>query len=325
MAKRKRLSPARMGIWGGGEDTPETPSAPISAPPIAHVAGDASAVAALEEVTAELDRARIEGRLVQSIDLVAIEEGYLVRDRLLAGDDELQALVESIRSRGQQTPIEVVALQGGRFGLISGWRRLAALRQLLSETGDAQFATVKALLRSPETASDAYIAMVEENEIRVGLSYFERARIALKAVEQGVFEDRRAALQGLFGSASRARRSKIGSFMPVVAELDGALRFPASLTERLGLKLAKTLEESKSLIQGLKQTLLREGPETLEAEQALIASALAPAPKVPTSPAGMREIKPGLSVRETATGLTLSGPALTPELKARVLMWLEEN
>ncbi len=321
MAKRKRLSPARLGYWSDDGDTP----APPAAPPIAHVAGEASAVAALEEVTAELDRARIEGRLVQSLPLGAIDEGYLVRDRVLAGDDELQVLKDSIRARGQQTPIEVVALDGGRYGLISGWRRLAALRQLLAETGEESFSLIQALLRRPESASDAYIAMVEENEIRVGLSYFERARIALKAIEQGVFEDRRAALQGLFGSASRARRSKIGTFMPVVAELDGVLRFPASLTERLGLRLAKAMEGSNTLIQGLKQRLLDETPDNIEAEQAVIARSLAPAPRPAASPAGMREIRPGLSARETATGLTLSGPSLTPELKAQLIAWLERH
>lgn len=317
MAKRKRLTPARIGLWE--ED------AQISTPPIAHVTGDASTVSALQEVTAELTRARAEGRLVQALPLDSVDAGYLVRDRILADDDDLKALVDSLRARGQQTPIEVVALEEGRYGLISGWRRLAALRKLHRETGEESFALVQALLRSPETASDAYLAMVEENEIRVGLSYFERARIALKAVEQGVFPDKRAALQGLFGSASRARRSKIGSFMPVVAALDGALRFPASLTERLGLRLAKAMEESDLLAERLKSTLLSASPASIEAEQALISKALAPAPKPRGSGTGMRELRPGLSVRETASGVTISGAALTPELKAQLMVWLETS
>lgn len=316
MAKRKRLTPARIGLWE--ED------APISTPPIAHVTGDASTVSALEEVTAELTRARAEGRLVEALPLDSIDAGYLVRDRILADDEDLRTLVESLRARGQQTPIEVVALEGGRYGLISGWRRLAALQKLYLETGEESFSLVQALLRTPDTASEAYLAMVEENEIRVGLTYFERARIALKAVEQGVFVDRRAALQGLFGSASRARRSKIGSFMPVVAELDGALRFPASLTERLGLRLAKAMEDSDRLAERLKSTLLEKTPGSIEAEQALIAKALAPAPKPDGNRPGMRELRPGLSVRETASGVTISGAALTPDLKARLLAWLQD-
>jgi len=317
MAKRKRLTPARIGLWE--ED------AQIATPPIAHVTGDASTVSALEEVTAELTRARAEGRLVQALALDSVDAGYLVRDRILADDDDLRALVDSLRARGQQTPIEVVALNEGRYGLISGWRRLAALRKLHLETGEESFSVVQALLRTPETASDAYLAMVEENEIRVGLSYFERARIALKAVEQGVFPDKRAALQGLFGSASRARRSKIGSFIPVVAALDGALRFPASLTERLGLRLAKAMEESDFVAERLKSTLLGASPASIEAEQALISKALSPAPKPRGSGPGMRELRPGLSVRETASGLTISGAALTPDLKAQLMTWLETS
>ena len=52
------------------------------------------------------------------------------------------------------------------YGLISGWRRLTALQALHAETGEARFATVQALVRRPETAADAYVTMVEENEIR---------------------------------------------------------------------------------------------------------------------------------------------------------------
>lgn len=317
MAKRKRLTPARIGFWDD--------AAPVSAPPIAQVAGDASAISALEEVTAELTRARLEGRLIQSLPLDSVDEGYLVRDRILTDDEDMRVLVDSLRARGQQTPIEVVALEGGRYGLISGWRRLAALRKLYAETNEARFSLIQGLLRTPETASDAYLAMVEENEIRVGLSYFERARIALKSIEQGVFADRRAALQGLFGSASRARRSKIGSFMPVVAALDGALRFPASLTERLGLRLAKAMEGSNSLAGSLKSTLLSQAPATLEAEQALILKALSPVSKSSGAKPGMREVRPGLNVRETASGVVISGAALTPDLKARLLVWLGET
>ena len=100
-----------------------------------------------------------------------------MRDRIAVAPDDLAALTESLRARGQQTPIEVVDLGGGQYGLISGWRRISALRALLDETGEAQFATVLALLRQPADASAAYVAMVEENEIRIGLSYYERARL----------------------------------------------------------------------------------------------------------------------------------------------------
>lgn len=317
MAKRKRLSPARIGIWSDSDE--DSGALAAGPPPIAHVAAEASVVSALEEVTAELTLARTEGRLIQAIPLDVIDADYLVRDRMLAADDELSALMASIEARGQQTPIELVALEDGRYGLISGWRRLTALRRLYQETSEDRFSLVQALLRTPENASDAYVAMVEENEIRVGLSYFERARIALKAIEQGVFADRRAALQGLFGSASRARRSKIGSFMPVVEALEDVLRFPASIPERLGLRLSKALEVRASLTNELKRALQKGAPQSLEDEQAIITSVLSPS----ASPApAVEEIAPGLYLRSTKQSLTLSGSALTPELRQQLAEWL---
>ncbi|MFU8836620.1 MAG: ParB/RepB/Spo0J family partition protein, partial [Roseovarius sp.] len=186
------------------------------AAPIARVAGEASLTAAFEEVSRELSTARNEGRLVQRLPLERIEATWLMRDRTHPGtgnDPDFAALLDSLRRNGQRTPIEVVDLGQGRFGLISGWRRLTALTRLRDETGEARFDTVLALLRQPASSEEAYVAMVEENEIRLGLSYYERARIAARAVEAGVFPSTRVALQSLFASASRAKRSKIGSFL----------------------------------------------------------------------------------------------------------------
>ena len=153
---------------------------------------------------------------------------------------------ESLRAHGQRTPIEVVALTGALpYGLLSGWRRLAALKALLAETGDPRFATVQALVRRPETAADAYVAMVEENEIRLGLSQYERARVAARAAARGVFEDEEAALRALFATASRPKRSRIRAFVALYHGLDAALSFPAAIPERLGLALVERLREGR--------------------------------------------------------------------------------
>jgi ParB/RepB/Spo0J family partition protein len=278
---RKRLSPVPA---AAGAPAPETKSAGgagggalAARAPIAAVSGGAAAEAALAEVTREVDAARAQGRLAQALPLEAIETDHVVRDRLApdAGpdDEEMTALIESIRARGQQTPIEVVDLGGGRYGLISGWRRLTALQRLRAETGG--FAMVLAVLRAPETAAAAYVAMVEENEIRVGLSYYERARIAARAVEQGVYPDSRAALRGLFSTASRAKRSKIGAFLPIVAALGGVLAFPAALPERLGLALSRRLEAEPAFAATLAARLAAARPATPAAEQTALRAALA--------------------------------------------------
>ncbi|MFP7572468.1 ParB/RepB/Spo0J family partition protein [Marivita sp. S2033] len=274
MAKRKRLTPANPSYLDA--PAPETKSmftAPRNAP-IADVARDASASAALDELSDTLARARDEGRMVVQIPLDQIEIDHLVRDRVVVEQDAMQTLMASLRDRGQQTPIEVMQLAPERYGLISGWRRCTALKQLADEQND-DAPTVLALLRRPEDASEAYLAMVEENEIRVDLSYFERARIVAKAVDEGVFAMERTALQELFRAASRAKRSKIGSFLPVVRALDGVLCYPQALNERLGLALAQMLNDQPDFAKTLCTALERAAPDSAEAETAALTKALA--------------------------------------------------
>lgn len=317
MAKRKRLNPVAA-------FTTQTGPAAATRAPIADVARDAAASAALYDLVGEMERARAEGRLLLSLALDDIESGHLLRDRLAASvqDDEMIALIASIRARGQQVPIEVSDLGEGqhpRYGLISGWRRLAAIQALRAETGEPRFDVIQAVLRRPDGAADAYVAMVEENEIRVGLSYYERARVAARSAEAGVFDDIASAIAALFASASKAKRSKIGSFVRIYQELDAVLRWPAALPERLGLKLAQTL----ALGQGaaVRDALNAGKPEDAAAEQAVLAKALAPAaaPRAPHAP----QIAPGITLKRKGQALTLSGPGITPELEAALTEWLQ--
>jgi ParB/RepB/Spo0J family partition protein len=286
MAKRRRLTPAQsdyltapapleVKAWIGAGAGLAPP--PIAPPPIAQVAAEASATSALQEVSEALASARAEGRLLLHLPLEVIEADYLVRDRLAMDPEEMTALVESLRARGQRTPIEVTEIAPGRYGLISGWRRLRALESLREETGEARFARVLAILRRPETSGAAYVAMVEENEIRHGLSYYERARIAARAVGQGVFASEKEALRQLFSTASRAKRSKIGSFLEVHRRLDGLLRFPAALPERLGLHLTRVLETDPARTAALIRALELRPADSAAQELALIAGLTGPA------------------------------------------------
>lgn len=243
MAKRKRLTPPAAALSEG--PAPETKAFGLapgfggpSRPPIAAVAGDAAASAALAEVASAFAEARSEGRLVQRLPLAAVEASHLIRDRLGEDGEAMEGLMASLAAHGQRSPIDVTEIAPGRYGLISGWRRLTALARLQARTGEARFGSVLALVRQPASAAAAYVAMVEENEVRLSLSYYERARIAAKAVDLGVFATEKAALQALYANASRARRSKIGSFLTLYRALDPVLRFPAGIGERLGLALA---------------------------------------------------------------------------------------
>ena len=368
MARRRLTPPAADAgapvVWEGDGPVPRG-VAPPAPPPIARVAAEAAAESALREVGAELASARAEGRLALRIPLTRIEAGWLMRDRLTPEDDDFAALLTSLRAHGQRVPVEVAEIghdaEGPRYGLISGWRRLTALTRLQAETGEDRFTSALAVLRRPEGAAAAYLAMVEENEIRAGLSHYERARIVARAAEAGVYPGVRQALTGLFGAVSPARRSKIGAFVTLYRGLDGVLRFPAAIPERLGLSLARALEEDASFARRLQGRLARAAPTSPEAEQAVLAEALrtpapaeastAPAPpQIPVArptpaqpvdpgsgqnsgqnsggrsgPDHGRALTPGLFV-ETAPGrAVLSGPAVDAAFLARLEAWLRKQ
>lgn len=322
MAKRKRLNPVTAFT------ATEAPITTPSRAPIADVARDASVSAALNDLADEMEEARVAGRLALTVPLEAIEAGHLLRDRLAvsAQDEDMAALMSSIRTRGQQMPIEVSDLgpeQKPRYGLISGWRRLAAIRALQAETGDPRFATIQAVLRQPDGAASAYVAMVEENEIRVGLSYYERARVAARATEAGVFEDVQAAIAALFSTGSKAKRSKIGSFVRIYHELDTTLAFPAALPERLGLKLAQALAQGQGA--AIRKSLAAAKAQDAPAEQAALHDALKGSSNGTNPPAPATEIAPGIQLKRTGQTLTLSGAGITPALETALAAWLKSR
>lgn len=366
MAKRKRLSPAQNSYLEGA---PEGKSAlagplPTAAPaPIAQVAGAASTEAALQEVSEVLHQARARGLMIEEIALEAIDETHLVRDRIDQDEEEMAALISSVRARGQQTPIEVVPLEGridGKaWGLISGWRRLSALRRLYAEASEPEYAKAKALVIRPDSAEAAYVAMVEENEIRVNLSHYERARIAVRALKEGVFPSQKKALQGLFANAPRAKRSKIGSFVTLVEALDAVLYFPTAISEKLGLALVRQMGEDPGFAAALKSALQAAERPSASEELAVLNGCLeackAAADASPTqtlepgssqdTPAGaaprIRQVTPEAAPQERVTSqlasglrigwspgarrIELSGEAVDARLLADLKIWLKQR
>lgn len=329
---RRRLTPAEP---QPGQDVPraERPRSsdallrlsphPPAAAPIARVAAEAAGAAALQEMADSLHRARDGGRMVLDLPIAAIAPDHLMRDRLPADGPEMAELRASLRAHGQRTPIEVTPLDGALpYGLLSGWRRLAALKALHAETGEARFATVQALVRRPETAAAAYVGMVEENEIRVGLSQYERARVAALATRRGIFPSEDAALRALFATASRPKRSRIRAFLEIYHALDGVLRFPQALPERLGLKLVERVRAGGA--GQIAEILARDAPQTSEAEAAILQALIAPPPKTAFRRLALR---PDLDLEETLRGrsltLRLRGAAVTPELAAEIRALLD--
>lgn len=329
MAKRKRLSPANPMFLE--DETPLTlPPPAMKRAPIAEVASETSAVAAMTKLSQEMAEAREDGRMVIDLRLDQIRLDYLMRDRLVTDEDEMETLMSSIRESGQKTPIDVALIAPGQYGLISGWRRCEAIRRLHAAGEIAD--TVKALLRRPESMSDSYLSMVEENEIRVGLSYYERARIIAKVVEHRVFESHKTALLTLFRSASRAKRSKIRSFLILVETLDAGLRFPHAIGERLGLQLAKRLEADPAFGIQVAAHLQKAPAPDADAELASLNAALGTTlPKKKRDSAKpaftQHDLRPGLKVRLYGLDgpVELSGPAITQDLRSRLLDWLKSQ
>ncbi len=312
------------------------PPIPPVIPPIAQVSGQSAEAAALREITLGIEAARAEGRMVIQVPLADIAPGHLARDRIALERADLDALKASIRSHGQRVPAEITPLRGAAavgggaegapayaWGLISGWRRLRALSELYDETDDPRFSVLRALVRPPEAAAASYVAMVEENEIRVGLSYYERARIVAEATVRGVFPDQSAALRSLFATASRAKRSKIASFIDIHEGLGDLLHFPAGIPERLGLALVSRLRFGDRI--RIRTALGEARPATAAAEIALLERlARAPRPDVSRAKPAGEVLRPGVAMRvERKAGriaVSLSGKgvddALLDEVRA---------
>lgn len=307
MAKRKRLDI----LDGPISSDLETKSALArSRMPIAEVAGDIAGHSALVEVAQEMTLAEDEGRIVKKIPLGKIVKDHLSRDRLAIDEDEMEALQASIKTRGQQTPIEVVMLSDGLFGLISGLRRLEALRRL--GASDAL-----ALVKRPESSGAAYQAMVEENEIRASLSFYERANIVVAAVEQGVFSDPHAAVKTLFAHAPKAKRSKILKFVTLRKMLGAVLRFPTAIPEHLGLALEQAIRADKKLTTRISTALKKAAVSDAATERRVLEAAL----KRPAKVAPREEIAPGLTLSRHKGKAVLSGAVVTDDFMDALKAW----
>ena len=252
MAKRRRLvAPDQSELEKLDEGfAAKPPLGQAMTPPIAQVAGEAAALAGLAGVTdraeaakdaADAEKWRLaekDGHSVHAVPVSEIQAYYLRRDRIGDTPEARQELLESIRQNGLRAPIEVVVLDDG-YGLIAGHRRLDAFLTLAAQ--DPAFSRIPAFLRNPAESADAYVNMVEENEIRSNLSHYERGRIAVLSAQTGVFASVEEAINTLFEHGSKSKRSKIRSFAAVHEALGDLLQFPKELTERTGLKIAAAL------------------------------------------------------------------------------------
>lgn len=297
MAKRRKLeAPSTADMDRIEEEFRRETPAVSRAAPIAQVAADAAgayqsgtaeerAAQARDEVDATAYReANESGRVILEIPVGDIELVSIPRDRTTLDKDALDELEHSLSIHGQRLPVEVYAQSDGTkpYGLISGYRRLLAQQNLHTRTGMPAFATIKAVLRDPEQMGGAFVAMVEENEIRQDLSHYERGRIAVIAAQQGAFHNTEEAVAQMFASASKAKRSKIRSFAMIFEELGDMLNFPEALREKDGLQLAQALRNG--LENRLRDVLGTDQGIDAKTEWAMIEAVLAEQLETPRDP-----------------------------------------
>ncbi|MFN4156755.1 MAG: ParB/RepB/Spo0J family partition protein [Paracoccaceae bacterium] len=163
------------------------------------------------------------------IPIAEIDAGALPRDRRVMAEDDITILQDSIRESGLRQPVEVFAHPSPKspfpYGLISGFRRLTAVTRL-------GHTTVPAFVRTPETFDQAFAEMVGENEIRVQISPWEKARLVQTAVDGFYYPTPDAAIAALFPMLSRQSHYRMRGHVDVIEALGGLLTTPEQLSSR---------------------------------------------------------------------------------------------
>lgn len=116
---------------------------------------------------------------IRDIDHHLIDDSQF-KDRVPDNDNSIVELAESIRSQGQLIPILISPTASGRYRIVYGRRRLAALRLLNLPA--------KALIRELDE-DQAIIAQGQENSYRKDLSWIEKAVFARQLADVGKSDD----------------------------------------------------------------------------------------------------------------------------------------
>lgn len=175
---------------------------------------------------------------IQHIPTATIDEHALPRDRCVVDSTALDELRHSIATNGLRLPIEVFATETG-YGLLSGYRRLMAVRALEEIHGE-RFATINAIVQPPASLVDGFARVVEENDIRQSLTPWERGRTLVAAREMGL-ETLDAAQARLYPHANRRKRSRLRMLAEVVEAMDDWIEAPEDWSENRLLRLAAVL------------------------------------------------------------------------------------
>jgi ParB family transcriptional regulator, chromosome partitioning protein len=246
------------------------------------------------------------------LPLDLIDAAALPRDRLALDESQIDDLVRSIAVSGLRQPLEVWAFVAPRppftHGLISGYRRLAALRRLGHETAPV-------FVRTPETIATAMAEMVAENEVRAQITPWEKAHLVLTTVDEGHFATPDAAIFALFPLMSRQSHYRMRGHTEVVEALGDRLAKPVTLTSRQLDRLAIALRNGWENLLLAALHPLKE--PSLETQWQAILPVLTESSTAKTTgdsprPRRLLHLKKGLTIRRELTqhgyALRFSGP-----------------
>lgn len=265
---------------------------------------------------------------ITPLPLDEISAHALPRDRGTLDKAALLELQTSIALTGLRMPIEVFEMAEPtagpngpqRYALISGLRRLTAVRTLRDLRGNGDFTTIAAVIRAPASLPAALAEMVAENEVRAAPSPWDRGRILVELVRLGHFPTIDAAVEGLHPTASRQKRARLRACALVVEELDSLLTTPEDLTENRMLRLASALRGG--FVDLIQQILTEVRGKSLPTQWEALLPTLIEADRgeeeipatyfTPARPRRMLELPQGLLIRRELTpqgwALRFSGP-----------------
>lgn len=240
------------------------------------------------------------------LPLSEVREDALLRDRSHLDPAALEDLAASIARDGLRQPIEVWALsqptETQRYGLISGLRRLSALR-LLNRRNPSSHSTIAAFLRTPASIPDAMAQMIAENEIRENLTPWERGLTLATAVAQDLFPNLDAAVAALHPTATKQKRARLRNLALVAEALEHSFSNPELLSQNQIERLAACLRGG--LTDLIHQILKENRGKSLPSQWAALLPSLAealtpetdPTPTTPARPRRLLSLKQGLTIR----------------------------
>ena len=159
----------------------------------------------------------------------------LARDRTILVQSDYDELLQSILRTGLRQPIEIYQIETPdeddradniTHGLISGFRRLHAFRDLNDNYAPGKFAEIPAIVRPFSSVTEALRNMVEENELHAQVAPWEKGYLLTQTMNDNLFPNIDAAIEGLYPTAHATKRSRLRAYAKVYAELEGILKIP---------------------------------------------------------------------------------------------------